>query len=244
MSKISVKSVKQVFDESLKDEFIKNNFTINLVDNQLTPNADYIASRNRTLKKPFQAYDHLVSTTVNTIRFVISYVLNTTPKCSNEVEYYQQIKKIRCMFINDIVEKNSYTKTLNIPKFDTYNSKLKESRYYQYAKETFRKVTSGETPILDLNGDAMLAFYLYELSNKVIYSAFVVNDKKLEVNEKCPLVEDYRKYNEEIYNSMLNYVNENNKASDKAEETKVAPQNDENTNIIPNNSNPDDDDIM
>ena len=169
-----------------------------------------VLSKNKgKIENPAQAYDHLISTTIMSVRGLIGYVLNNEPRCNGQVEFSKVVKDLRERFIDSIVQSNSYTSTFKIPKFEGYDRKLSESRYYQFAKITFKKVASGDVSLMDLNSEALLAYNIYELSNKVIYKAFEVKENKLVVNEENEFVKDYKEYNSEIntrYSSIVESV--------------------------------------
>ena len=168
-----------------------------------------VLSKNKgKVEKPSMAYDHLISTVITSIRGLIGYVLTTEPRCNGQVEFSKLVKDLREKFIDNIVQSNSYTATFKTPKFEGYDRKLSESRYYQFAKITFKKVATGEVPLVELNNDALLAYKLYELSNKVIYKAFEVKDNKLVVNEENEFVVDYKEYNAEVNNRYSGIVSE------------------------------------
>ena len=174
-----------------------------------------IAKNKGKIEQPSMAYEHLISTVTTSIRGLIGYVSTTEPRCNGQVEFSKVVKDLRERFIVNIVQSNSYTNTFKTPKFAGYDKKLSESRYYQFAKITFKKVASGEAPLVDLNNDALLAYKLYELSNKVIYKAFEVKNNKLVINEENEFVVDYKEYNAEVndrYSSIVTEIKGEQKA--------------------------------
>ncbi len=175
-----------------------------------------VLSKNKgKVEKPSMAYDHLISTVITSIRGLIGYVSTNEPRCNGQVEFSKVVKNLRERFIDNIVQSNSYTSTFKTPKFEGYDRKLSESKYYQFAKITFKKVASGEVPLVDLNNDALLAYKLYELSNNVIYKAFEVKNNKLIINDQNEFVIDYKEYNAEVngrYSAIVTEIKGEQKA--------------------------------
>ena len=152
--------------------------------------------------------------------------------------------------IENIYKNNIYNNNLRIPKFDSYDHALDECKYYQYAKDTYKKVVSGKTPIVDLNNDAFLAYTLYNIANIVINNAFEIKDKNLILSENSQIIKDYTEYNKEINNNIVKYLTDKYQISERyddnakpvVEEKSESNLEDENLDNNANTSN--DDNIM
>lgn len=225
-------------------------YTKNLIKNKLYPLYPHIIAINNNLNDPESAFYHLISTTYSSIMQTINYVEEKKIHLYAELEYYYQINYLRHDIIENIYKKNIYNNNLRIPKFDSYDHALKECKYYQYAKETYKKVVSGKTPIVELNNDAFLAYTLYNIANIVINNAFEIKDKNLILSENSQIIKDYTEYNKEINNNIVKYLIDKYQISERyddnakpvVEEKSESNLEDENLDNNANTSN--DDNIM
>lgn len=170
------------------------NFIRTYVEHYIGQSQRRVESRNKTMKNPTQAYDHLLSTTMTSIVNRISFTADGF-KCPSLQEFLRYREAAKARIIDDIVRDNQFTSTFVDPKFEEYDKTKPESKYYQFAKSTFQKVNSGKLALTNLNDDALLAYNLYRIADRVTEISFVwLDESEITLNEKCKFVQDYHEY--------------------------------------------------
>lgn len=170
-----------------------SNFTSIYVEHFLDQNEGHVRQRNRNLANPCEAYNHLLSTTISTIKSTISMVSDSNLSAKNYVEYLTIMNKEKENMINNIVEDNKYNATFITPVFNDLDKNSNESKYFQFAKSTYNKVQAGKLPMMNLNEDALLAYNLYRIVDTVTKTAFAWDKetKEISLNEESKFVSDF-----------------------------------------------------
>ena len=170
------------------------NFIRTYVEYYIGQSQRHVETRNKSLQNPKQAYDHLLSTTMISIVNRISFTSEGF-KCPSQEKFLEYREAAKARIIDDIVRDNQFSSTFVDPKFAEYDKTKNESKYYQFAKSTFDKVNSGELCLKSINDDALLAYNLYRIADRVTEISFVwENESKIVLNEKCKFVQDYHEY--------------------------------------------------
>ena len=170
------------------------NFIRTYVEYYIGQSQRHVETRNKSLQNPKQAFDHLLSTTMISIVNRISFTAEGF-KCPSKEKFLEYREAAKARIIDDIVRDNQFSSTFVDPKFEEYDKTKAESKYYQFAKSTFQKVYSGELALKSINDDALLAFNLYRIADRVTQISFVwENESEIALNEKCKFVQDYHEY--------------------------------------------------
>lgn len=169
-------------------------FTRTIVEHYLGQSEDHIISKNRNLSNPRMAYDHLIATTITAIRSRIFAVGNCNQKCNNLAEFTEFVETVKIDLVYDIISNNQNTNTFINPSFENFDQ-TKGNKYYQFAKDTFVKVESGELPLYNLNKDALLAYNIYRITDHSMKSALILDEKNyVAIDEDSKYVKDYNEY--------------------------------------------------
>lgn len=178
----------------MKRGYWEMNFIRTYVEYYIGQSQRHVEARNKALKNPRQAFDHLLSTTMTSIVNRISFTADGF-KCPSAQEFLKYREAAKARIIDDIVRDNQYTSTFVDPKFEEYDKSKPESKYYQFAKSTFEKINGEKLALRNLNDDAILAYNLYRIADRVTQMAFNWSkDGEITLNEKCKFVQDYHEY--------------------------------------------------
>ena len=169
------------------------NFTRLYVEHYLNQNERFVLSKNKSISNPHEAYCHLLTTTITSIKDNIAFVSDAEPKCENYTAYLTFISQMKQNMINTIVSHNKFSRTFNTPKFTEYDKTATETKYYQFAKTTYAKVQEEKVAITKLNDDALLAYNLFHIVSHVTKAAFTWDEETqiVGLNENSKFVAEY-----------------------------------------------------
>lgn len=176
------------------------NFTRMYVEHYLNQNERFVLSKNKSLSNPHEAYSHLLSTVITTIKDNVAFVSDAEPKCENYTTYLTFISQMKQNMINSIVNHNKFNRTITAPKFSEYDKSSTETKYYQFAKATYAKVQEEKVAITKLNDDALLAYNLFHIVSHVTKAAFTWDEESqlVGLNSNSKFVADYYDLLEDI----------------------------------------------